>query len=66
MYKRQDLKNAFRSVLTNPILKGNDNEAQAKKQLELVDTMSCKDIAKELESWTSLILSLESALPFDK
>lgn len=64
--QKTDLKNAFRAVLTNPIIKGNDNEPQAKQLLSMVDLMSCKDIARELESWTSLVMSLESALPFNK
>jgi len=57
--QKTDLKNAFRLVLSDAKLKGNDNEAQAKQMLAMVDMMSCVDIKRELESWTNLLKSLE-------
>jgi len=59
--QKTELKNAFRTVLTNQILNGNENQKEAKTFLGMIDMMSCKDIAKELESWTSLVMGLESS-----
>lgn len=57
--QKVELKNQFRAVLTDPKLKGNENESTAKQLLATMDMMSCVDIKRELASWNSLLKSLE-------